>query len=95
MSYKVTVSKRDDYTIYLQDINGTTWAHCDVRNWNHSVAKQMRHDIDVLYEMHGGPVLALNEPAGNAKHAKFLRMVGFSFFKQMDSDSGPQYIYKR
>lgn len=95
MSYKCPVANRDGYTIYVQDINGETWVHCDVRKWSRAVAKSLRHDTDVLYEMHGGPAYALNEPAGCKKHQKFLRMMGFEFFKEVPSNAGAQYIFKR
>jgi hypothetical protein len=95
MSYKVPVARRADYTIYVQDINGETWVHCDVKNWGCSVAKNLRRDTDVLYGMHGGPVYALNEPAGCKKHQKFLAMMGFEFFKELPSKIGTQYIFKR
>ena len=95
MSYKVPVVQRDDYTIYFQDIDGSTWVHCDVRNWSPAVARSLKRDADTVYGLHGGPVFALNEPAGCMKHRKFLGLMGFKFLKECESNSGPQYIFKR
>lgn len=94
-AYKVPVVIRGDYTIYLQDIEGTAWAHCDVRRWSAAVSKAIRQDADALYRLHGGPWFALNEPAGCQKHAKFLRHVGFSLLKALVRPDGAQYIYQR
>ena len=95
MSYKVPVSQREAFTIYLQDLNGETWAHCDVKHWNLSVRRQLALDADRIYEMHGGPIFALNEPAGCSKHRKFLKIMGFSLFNILGTPAGKQYVYKR
>jgi len=92
VSFKVPVVQRPEYTIYLQDIEGTTWAHCDVHKWSPSICRRLKADANTVYELHGGPIFALNEPAGCQKHVHFLRVMGFEFVKEVD---GPQFIYKR
>lgn len=88
MSYKTRVCGREDYTIYLQDIEGTTWAHCDVRRWSASVFRRLRADVDTLIDMQGREIYAMNEPAGDRKHQKFLRLMGFEFFSHAPAVNG-------
>lgn len=96
MSFKVPVCRRAEYTISLQDIEGTTWAHCDVRRWSKDVARRLRADVDTLFEMQAGPVFALNEPPGDAKHQKFLELMGFELHKYLPSFTGEQVpIFRR
>jgi hypothetical protein len=96
VSFKVPVCRRREYTIFLQDIDGTTWAHCDVREWSGSVAKRLRADVDTLVEMQGAPVFAMNEPVGDVKHQKFLALMGFQFFKNLPALQGGEVpVYRR
>ena len=96
MSFKVPVCRRSEYTIYLQDIDGTTWAHCDVQKWTASIHKRFSADADQVFAMHGGPMLALNEPAGCFKHQKFLKLMGFHFHQKIITNTGDErLIYKR
>lgn len=95
MSYKVPVCRRQDYTIYLQDIEGTTWAHCDVRRWSKAIARALTADADTVFDLHGGPMYALNEPTGCAKHQKFLKLMGFSFAKKLTAEKGELLIFRR
>lgn len=96
MTYKVPVCIRDAYTILLQDIEGTCWAHCDVRRWSKDVARRMRSDWDTLFGMQGREVFAMNEPTGDRKHQKFMECMGFRFFKSVPAkDGGECLIYRR
>lgn len=96
MTYKVPACIRPEYTILLQEIEGTCWVHCDVRQWSSSVAKRLRADWDVLFEMQGRPAFAMNEPTGCKKHQKFMRMMGFHFFKSLPAkDGGECLVFRR
>lgn len=95
MSHKVPVVQRTDYTIYLQELEGATWAHCDVQQWSASVRRSLVSDANALYAMHGGPMYAMNEPAGCEKHRKFLRLMGFELFREVPTPNGMQYVFKR
>lgn len=96
MTYKVPVCNRPEYTIYLQDIEGTCWAHCDVRQWSPAISRRLRADWNVLFEMQGKPVFAMNEPAGDLKHQKFLALMAFQFFKAVPArDGGECLIFRR
>lgn len=95
MSYKVPACRRPEYTILLQEIEDTTWAHCEVSKWSASIAKRMRADVDTLFEMQGAPVYAINEPYGDRKHQKFLELMGFHFHKDISPPGGTIPIYRR
>ena len=92
---KVPVVRRPEYTIYLENFLGATFAHCDVKTWTPAIAKRLKADGDAVYGLHGGPLFALNEPAGDEKHAHFLRMLGFVKFEEVPTEAGIQYVYKR
>lgn len=95
MTYKVPVCNRADYTIYLQELQGICWAHCDVRKWSAHTAKSLKADADRVVEMQGRPILAMNEPAGDKKHQKFLRLMGFHFFTSVPAKGGGECLIFR
>ena len=95
MSYKVPVVKRADYTIYLQELDGMVWAHCDVFRWTSSVSRALRMDADALYRMQGGPWFALHDPPGDKKHEHFLKHVGFKLLGSVESGGVKRQIFKR
>ena len=82
--------------MFLEFPEGVTFVHCDVLAWSPSIAKQMRADFDALYEMHGGPMFAINQPYGCKKHRKFMQMHGFSFEREVIGLAGQAVaIFKR
>lgn len=96
MTYKVPVCVRPEYSIFLQNIEGSTWAHCDVRKWSASIARRLTQDADTIFSLHGGPMFAMNEPVGCKKHQKFLRLMGFQFLKMLPGLDGQQIpIFRR
>lgn len=75
---------RRPYVIRLEQIEGTTFAHCDVEpgRWSVRVARQIRADFDAIMAMHGGPIYGTtNAPHGGDwdKYVKFLVMMGLTF----------------
>lgn len=96
MSYKVPVCRRPEYTIYLQDIGGETWAHSDVKQWSPSISRRLVADANAVFHMHGGAMFALNEPHGCKKHQKFLKLMGFKYLKTLPLiDGGECFIFQR
>jgi hypothetical protein len=95
MSHKTPVCRRRDYTIYLQEIEGTCWAHCDVTRWSHQTAKQLRADSDAIHAMQGREIFALNEPTGDLKHQKFMALMGFRHHKTLSAVGGEMVIFRK
>lgn len=80
---KVPIINRPDYTVFIEH-NEHTFMHCDIRRWTPEVRKALRKDWDAFFEMHGGPLYAVNEPAGCLKHQKFMRQMGFEHLATVD-----------
>ena len=95
MSHKVPIVRRPEYTIYLQEIEGTTWIHCDVTKWSANIARDLRRWADKLSEWQDGPIFALQDPQECQKHLKFLRLMGFMECGQIASKRGTERIFKR
>ena len=87
---KVPIINRADYTVYIEH-NQHTFMHCDVKRWTPEVRKALRRDWDAFFEMHGGPLFAVNEPTGCQKHQKFMRQMGFDYLGK----SGDLIIFRR
>lgn len=73
---KVPVVRSHEFNIYYEQINGLTFVHCDVFKWNKTVKEHLMIDIEIICELHKGPMYAYHI-VGDRKHEKFLRMVGF------------------
>lgn len=95
LSFKVPVCRRLAYTIYLQNIEGTCWAHCDVKRWTARTARQLRADSDVIHAMQGREIYALNEPTGDIKHQKFMSLMGFRPHKTLSTPRGDMVIFRK
>lgn len=73
---------RRPYVIRLEDIEDTTFAHCDVERWSVRIARQIRADFDIILRLHGGPIYGTTDrPNGGDwdKYVKFLVMMGLTF----------------
>lgn len=79
---KVPVIRKRDYTVFIEQLD-VTFIHCDVKRWSPSVCKALRKDSNALFELHGGPWFALNEPLGCKKHARFMELMGFEFYRHI------------
>jgi hypothetical protein len=76
--------KRDwrPYVIRLEDVEGVTFAHCDVEQWSPRIARQIRTDFDTIMRLHGGPIYGTtNAPQDGDwdKFVKFLVLMGLTF----------------
>lgn len=92
---KVPVCIRADYTIFLEHAFSRTWIHCDVRRWSASVRKAMLADFDALLTLHGGPIYALNDPPGCAKHQKFMVLMGLSWCQTFKESGVTHHVFVR
>jgi hypothetical protein len=75
-----TVYDDEDFSISYNETGAVPVAHCEVRNWSPGIAKRCRRVIDRLINEHRRDFLGISEP-GDRKHHKFLRMMGFTFFR--------------
>mgnify|MGYP001283816474 CR=1 FL=1 len=75
-----TIYKDHDFGVSYKETGGLPVAHCEVWHWSPSIAKRCRLVIDKLMREHRRDVLGISKP-GDRKHHKFLRMMGFTFFR--------------
>ena len=88
MSNKIIIHDDQDFKICYEETGEMPMAHCEVINWSPSIAKRVRQVIDRLVSEHRRDVMGIALP-GDKKHHKFLRMMGFEFFRNkwiVDSD---------
>jgi hypothetical protein len=76
--------KRDwrPYVIRLEDVEGVTFAHCDVEQWSPRIARQIRADFDSIMRLHGGPIYGTTNAPHDGdwdKWVKFLVLMGLTF----------------
>lgn len=87
---KTPVVVNDDYTLYIEHHAGVQFIHCDCHRWSKTVKLRMIDDLkkmDDLYAIH---------EIGDKKHAKFLGLLEFEFFKDfMGLDNKPHQIFVR
>ena len=80
MSNKIIIHEDQDFKISYEETGEMPMAHCEVINWSPSIAKHVRQVIDRLVSEHRRDVMGIALP-GDKKHHKFLRMMGFEFFR--------------
>lgn len=74
---KVPVVVKPEYVIALEQWKAVPFIHCDINvTWTPKVKRQLQADFRRLFELHGGPFVALHDPS-DRKHEKFLRLMGF------------------
>lgn len=90
---KVPVCIRGAYTIFLERCFDRTWIHCEVRRWTAQTKRAMAQDFALIRQMQGGPIYALNEPAGCAKHQKFMRSMGLRWDATYECDDATHHVF--
>jgi hypothetical protein len=75
----------NDYILYLENLDGNVFIHCDCFKWNKTVKKQLKEDVDKVVAFLGKPILAVHNPE-DKKHFKFLTMMGFTYFGNIKSN---------
>jgi hypothetical protein len=73
---KVPVVQREDFEILLEQHVSGTFVHCNVKNYNATVKREIQRCWKILTELHGGPIYALHDLPDH-KHRKFLCLFGF------------------
>lgn len=92
---RVVVLDNDRYVVKYENVNGLIFVHCAIKNWSLSVLKSLQKDSLLLQQMCNRDFYALNEPHGCMKHKKFLRLLGFVFFKDINTTDGVRTVYVR
>lgn len=78
------VRETEDYWIGLEFNSGMTFLHSEVTNWNKSVCKAMKADLNELVDEYGELFALYN----NHKQAKFMRLMGMRFEETLELDDG-------
>jgi hypothetical protein len=88
---KVPVLDTDDFVLYLEDVNGNSFIHCDVlAKWNKTVKKRLQVAFNLLVKEYGKELYALHTPE-DRKHEKFLKMFDFSYLQSLTGKDGKDY----
>jgi hypothetical protein len=79
----------------LENDCGFTFIHCECTRWAKEVKKDLLNDLKKLFELHRCEMFAIHE-IGDAKHKKFLKLVGFNYLKDfVGSDKKLRQIFIR
>src|SRR5690554_1699606 len=61
---KVPVVVKPEYVIALEQWKSVPFIHCDIYvTWTPKVKRQLQADFGRLFEIHGGPFVALHDPS--------------------------------
>ncbi|WP_424140018.1 hypothetical protein [Roseomonas chloroacetimidivorans] len=75
----VPVLQKPEYTMYLEQACGMTFAHCNVLvPWTKTLKPQFIADVQRVKDNHGGDIRIV-VPEGDRKLAKFIGMIGFHY----------------
>ena len=74
-SLVIPVIRKPEYQVSIEQWADWSFLHCDIRKWNHTVAKRLRKDFESFCALHGGPFRALDN--GSPTQSKFLKHFGF------------------
>jgi hypothetical protein len=89
----------DDYTISLERFEGNTWGHITVHHWTHTVARNLRCDVDAIIAAHGPILAAPTEDCASGpafvKWRKFMAFIGFGFYRTITTDGMRRSVYAR
>lgn len=88
MIHRVPVVNKDDYTIWLENLNNeAVFIHCNVYKWNKSVKEKLKKDFHLLVDLQNGPIFALHDKE-DTKHKKFLKIYAFEYVKDIECVDG-------
>jgi len=88
---KVPVLDTDDFILYMEELEGNSFIHCDVLvKWNKTVKKKLQLAFSLLTKEYGKELYALHTPK-DKKHEKFLKMFNFSYLQSFTGKDGKDY----
>jgi hypothetical protein len=80
---KTPIVNREHFIIYLEEVDGFIFIHCDVLSkWTKTIKKELQEEFDKITKKLNTDLFALHTPNDN-KHIKFLKMFGFTWFKNI------------
>lgn len=92
---RVLVCRRENYNLRFESVSGMTFSHSTIWRLSPSILKSWRRDWDTLFEMHGGPIYAMQNPTTGKPSDKFLRFSGFEFWKTVSTQDGLRNFFVR
>lgn len=88
---KIPVLSTNDFILYLEDVEGNVFIHCDILvKWTKEVKKKLAKSFELLSTEYGKELFALHTPA-DKKHEKFLKMFDFSYLSSFVGNDGNNY----
>lgn len=88
---KIPVIQNNQFVLYLEDVDGNLFIHCDIlTKWSKEVKQNLKSWFNGLTSVHGKELYALHNPK-DKKHEKFLRMFDFSYLKSFIGIDGNNY----
>lgn len=88
---KVPVIQNKQFVLYLEDLDGNLFIHCDILSkWSKEVKQNLKNWFTRLTKECGKELYALHTPE-DKKHEKFLRMFDFSYLYSITGTDGNKY----
>ena len=94
---KIPVLTTDEFILYLEEVDGYVFIHCDVLvKWTKVVKQHLSKAFELLSTEYGKELYALHTP-DDKKHEKFLKMFDFSYLRSLvghDNDEYDIYVWR-
>jgi hypothetical protein len=88
---KVPVVQTDQFILYIEDVDGYWFIHCDVlTKWNKAVKHNLKLWFKRLTDECGKELFALHTPE-DKKHEKFLKIFNFSYLHSIKGNDSKNY----
>lgn len=84
---QIPVIVRPDYVFSIEYHEGGHFMHCEVRNWNKTVFKELQRDWETFTDLHGGPLYCAKEQ-DTPSYLKFIKALGFKHYMVVQGVSG-------
>ena len=88
---KIPVIQNKQFVLYLEDLDGNLFIHCDILSkWSKEVKQNLKNWFTRLTKECGKELYALHTPE-DKKHEKFLRIFDFSYLYSTIGTDGNKY----
>jgi hypothetical protein len=85
---KYIVEDCAEYLATIELVHGVPFLHLDFRIWTPTSFKKLLGHWHVLRQCLRGPLFALSNDKDDAKWARFVSRLGFTYFKNVDCPDG-------